>query len=295
MGEENARKHFFEAFAAGVIMTPSRDRRRDRWPTPGPEALAHAARLVDLIAAEIGAQGGSIGFDRYMELALYAPGLGYYSAGLQKFGATGDFVTAPEISSLYGRCLGGFCAEVLTAVGGGEILELGAGSGRLAAQVLGTLGRLSMLPGRYSILEISAELRARQRDTLEASVPELLPRVVWLERLPETPWTGIILANEVADALPVRRFALLEAGIFEGRVGWDGSGFVWVYVPATPELVEFVARVRRDHGLTPPYRSETPAPGHAVAVRAYPTARERRLAVHRLRLCRARILQPGAP
>ena len=256
MGEEIARKHFFEAFAAGVIMTPSRDRRRDRWPTPGPEALAHAARLVDAIAAEIGAQGGSIGFDRYMELALYAPGLGYYSAGLQKFGATGDFVTAPEISSLYGRCLGGFCAEVLTAVGGGEILELGAGSGRLAAQVLGTLGRLSMLPGRYSILEISAELRARQRDTLEASVPELLPRVVWLERLPETPWTGIILANEVADALPVRRFALLEAGIFEGRVGWDGSGFVWVYVPAAPELVEFVVRVRRVHGLTPPYRSE---------------------------------------
>ncbi|MGH8573547.1 MAG: class I SAM-dependent methyltransferase, partial [Gammaproteobacteria bacterium] len=251
MEEENARKD-----PAGVVMTPSRDRRTDCWPAPGPEALAHAARLVDAIAAEISAQGGSIGFDRYMELALYAPGLGYYSAGLQKFGATGDFVTAPEISSLYGRCLGGFCAEVLTDVGGGEILELGAGSGRLAAQVLGTLGRLSMLPGRYSILEISAELRARQRDTLEGSVPELLPRVVWLERLPETPWTGLILANEVADALPVRRFALLEAGIFEGRVGWDGSGFVWVEAPAAPELVEFVARIRRDHGLTPPYRSE---------------------------------------
>ncbi len=225
-------------------------------PAPDEEIETRTTRLVELIHAEIAAAGGSIGFDRYMELALYAPGLGYYSGPLPKLGAEGDFVTAPEISPLFGACLGRWCHEVLEGLGGGDILELGAGSGRLAAQVLAALERRSALPRRYAILEVSADLRARQLDTLSAEVPELLPRVAWLDRLPDTPWTGILLANEVADALPVQRFAILEAGSFELRVGWDGSGFVWVETPAEAELSGAVSRIRDELGLTAPYRSE---------------------------------------
>jgi SAM-dependent MidA family methyltransferase len=225
-------------------------------PPPDPEALAHAARLVALIRSEIDACGGSIGFDRYMELALYAPGLGYYSAGLTKLGPGGDFVTAPEISPIFGRCLALWCAEVLETLGGGEVLELGAGTGRLAAQLLSGLRALGRLPGRFAILEPSADLRARQRDTLAADVPDLLPRIAWLDRLPETPLTGLVIANEVADALPVRRFVLLDAGVFDDRVGWEGGGFAWAERSADPELAGEIERIRREHGLSAPYRSE---------------------------------------
>ena len=146
-----------------------------------------------------------------MELVLYAPGLGYYSAGSAKIGSGGDFVTAPEISDLFSRCVARQCAQVLSATGG-EILELGAGTGRMAAAVLESLAAAGVLPDRYSILEVSADLAERQRERLSSLPPALRERVVWLERLPERPVRGVVLANEVLDALPCQRFVVRGGG-----------------------------------------------------------------------------------
>ena len=155
-----------------------------RLPTPDAAALDHSARLRRLIEADIRAAGGWIPFARYMELALYAPGLGYYSAGARKLGAEGDFFTAPEITPLFGHTLARQAAQVLAATRG-DIFELGAGTGKLALQLLLELERLEALPAAYSILEVSAELRERQQAWLRATAPHLLSRVRWLERLPE--------------------------------------------------------------------------------------------------------------
>src|SRR4029077_8872828 len=153
-------------------------------------------------------------FERFMELALYAPGLGYYSAGSVKIGVGGDFVTAPEVSDLFNRCVARQCAEILTVTGGG-ILELGAGTGRMAATVLTALATQGVLPERYAILEVSADLAARQRARLAQLPPQRRERVVWLERLPETPLRGVMLANEVADCLPCRRFTWRDGAVSE--------------------------------------------------------------------------------
>jgi SAM-dependent MidA family methyltransferase len=167
---------------------------------------AHVERVRERIAAEIDAAGGWIGFDRYMELALYAPGLGYYSAGAHKLGPGGDFTTAPEVSRLFGGCVARQCAEILGVLGGGSILEIGAGSGRLAADVLARLDALGCVPERYLVLEISADLRERQRRSIAAAVPHLARRVEWLDAPPDVAFDGVVLANEVLDALPVTRF-----------------------------------------------------------------------------------------
>ncbi len=173
------------------------------------EEAAHCEALTAHIAAEVRAGGGWLSFERFMALALYAPGLGYYSAGSVKIGAGGDFVTAPQLSDLFSRCVAAQCAEVLAD--GGEILEFGAGTGRMAAAVLTELAALGRLPHRYAILEVSADLAQRQRQRIGALPAPLAERVVWLERLPQRPVQGVILANEVLDALPCRRF-VLEAG-----------------------------------------------------------------------------------
>ncbi len=179
-------------------------------PALSPDQAQHSAAVVRGVAAAIAARGGWIPFDEYLRLVLYAPGLGYYSAGSVKFGPAGDFVTAPELSDLFSRCVANQCAPVLETLGG-DLLELGAGSGQMAAGVLARLAELGCLPGCYYILEVSAELRARQQAVLASSPPELRSRIVWLERLPARPIDGVVLANEVADALPFRRFAI-EAG-----------------------------------------------------------------------------------
>ncbi len=171
------------------------------------DEAAHGARLEARVRDEIAAAGGWIGFARYMQLALYEPGLGYYSAGARKFGAAGDFITAPEVAPVFSRCLAAQCAEVLQALGGGDVLELGAGSGVMAAEILAELERRAALPRRYLILDVSADLRERQHATLAAAVPHLLPRVEWLERLPEA-LEGVVVANEVLDAMPVERFVV---------------------------------------------------------------------------------------
>lgn len=162
-----------------------------------------------------------------MEMALYAPGLGYYSAGMQKFGAGGDFVTAPEISSLFGRTLARQAAQVVRAGGDGDVMELGAGTGRLAVQLLAELQQLNALPGRYLILEVSAHLRAVQQETIRQELPAVLAsRVEWLDALPEK-FAGCMVGNEVLDALPVHLVAQLEDGLYERGVGVEGGTFVW--------------------------------------------------------------------
>ncbi|MDH3527086.1 MAG: SAM-dependent methyltransferase [Gammaproteobacteria bacterium] len=196
-------------------------------PEPSAEALALSQQLVAVIREEIAAGAGSIPFSRYMELCLYSPGLGYYSAGSQKFGAAGDFITAPELSSLFGRCLAQSCASVLVELGGGDILEFGAGSGRLAADILGELETAGHLPGQYCILERSAELRARQQETLVTQVPQLFERVVWLDALPQANFRGVLLANEVLDAMPVERFR------------WNGTAVELFHVSGSDEPLDW--------------------------------------------------------
>ena len=189
-------------------------------PLLSPEERHHSRSLAGLIRAQLAAAGGWLSFERFMELALYAPGLGYYSAGSVKIGVGGDFVTAPEVSDLFNRCVARQCAEILTTTGGG-ILELGAGTGRMAATVLTALAAQGVLPERYAILEVSADLAARQRARLAQLPPQLRERVVWLEGLPQSPLRGVILANEVADALPCRRFTWRDGAVRELGVALD--------------------------------------------------------------------------
>jgi len=183
---------------------------------------AHSLRLAARIREVLASAGGWLSFERFMELALYAPGLGYYSAGSAKLGAGGDFVTAPEVSDLFSRCIARQCAAVLRRTGG-EILELGAGTGRMAAVLLTELAAQHVLPERYAILEVSADLAQRQRERLARLPPALRERVVWLEQLPAQPVQGVLLANEVADALPCRRFRYDADGIRELGVELDAD------------------------------------------------------------------------
>jgi SAM-dependent MidA family methyltransferase len=208
--------------------------------------------------AEAADRDGLLPFDRFMELALYAPGLGYYAAGARKLGPGGDFVTAPEISPLFGRCIARQCAEVLEALGGGDILELGAGSGKLAVDLLTELGSAGRLPGRYLILEPSGDLRERQRALLCERVPALSERVYWLGRLPSR-FSGVVLGNEVLDAMPVHRFSVREDGsVAEVLVRPEGEAWDEVLAdPRSPGLADAVAKLQAG-GLArePGYSSE---------------------------------------
>ncbi|CAH1213610.1 SAM-dependent methyltransferase, MidA family [Candidatus Nitrotoga sp. BS] len=194
-------------------------------PLPSSEAQAHSDQLRDLIHQDIVRQGGWIPFSRFMELALYAPGMGYYSAGARKFGAAGDFVTAPEISSLFGRTLARQLVEIM-AQSTPHILELGAGSGKLAVDILSELEQLNSLPERYDILEVSTDLRERQQALLQARLPHLINRVHWLDMLPDS-ISGVLVANEVLDALPVHLVRWTDAYIVERGVANEGENFVW--------------------------------------------------------------------
>lgn len=200
-------------------------------PAPPPEALALSEQLARLIAAEIERGGGWLSFARYMELALYAPGLGYYTAGARKLGRDGDFVTAPEISRLFGRAVARQLSQ-LANDGPGELLEIGAGSGALAADLLLELERLGCPPARYLILELSPDLRDRSRDTLAARAPRLLERVAWLNRLPPA-FTGTVIGNEVLDAMPAHLFQREGDLVKELGVTYAGGRFGWASRPVT--------------------------------------------------------------
>src|SRR5271168_1566388 len=199
-------------------------------------AAAHCRQMREYLLKQINVAGGWMSFERFMDLALYAPILGYYSGGAQKFGRGGDFTTAPEVSSLYGACVAAQCGEVLRQLNAGSILEIGAGSGRLAADVLGSLDYWQIVPRHYWILEISAELRDRQREHIQRHQPHLLERVQWLDRPPDESFDGVILANEVLDALPVARFRWRADAIEELGVTAEDGRFAWAGRPAHPEM-----------------------------------------------------------
>jgi SAM-dependent MidA family methyltransferase len=216
-------------------------------PQPDAASAAHSERCAGYIRARIHDAGGSISFAEFMHYALYAPGLGYYSAGSRKFGVAGDFVTAPEISPLFGRVIARQSAPVLQAIPGGSILEFGAGSGRLALEMLRTLAELDSLPAEYRILEVSADLRERQQHLLHEALPGLAGRIHWLDRMPET-HRGVVIANEVLDALPVERFVCRSGGIYQLRVAEEAGEFVFVEEPAPAVLANAVAAIEGDIG-----------------------------------------------
>lgn len=229
---------------------PIPQNRPDHLPAPDTDALAHSHATAAHIRAAIAAASGWLPFSRYMELALYAPGLGYYSAGARKLGAEGDFITAPELSPLFGRVLARQVSELFETLPH-EILEVGAGSGALAASLLEELERLGTLPERYLILELSADLRQRERDTLAARVPHLIERVAWLNQLPPS-FSGVVLGNEVLDAMPVEIFRVSDDGVEQAGVAAEGDAFAWSFRPAPAELAALIAPLK----LAPGYQSE---------------------------------------
>lgn len=206
----------------------------DRLPAPDADAAAHGEHVRAHLADEIARAGGWLDFARYMELALYAPGLGYYSGGSVKLGAAGDFITAPELTPLFGQALARQLAPLLRALPGAMVLEPGAGSGALAAAMLPTLAALGALPERYLVLEPSADLAARQRERLAEALPAaLFARVAWLETLPERLPCGVLVANEVLDALPVERFRVVAGEVRRlGVAVTEDGGFRWAPGPA---------------------------------------------------------------
>jgi SAM-dependent MidA family methyltransferase len=222
-----------------------------------PDEAAHSRRLVNRIWEEIDARSGWLSFERFMEMALYEPGLGYYSAGASKLGAGGDFVTAPEVSSLFSRCLATQCGEILQHVSGGAILEFGAGSGVMAADLLNELAVKGSLPQRYLILEVSADLRERQRALVQERAPAHAARVEWLDRLPEE-FRGVVLANEVLDALPVQRFRIRGDQVNALGVTWQLGRLDWSETHADAELEAAVRRIEANTGERLPdgYTSE---------------------------------------
>jgi len=222
-------------------------------PIPSDEALELSAALLAAIRADIERAGGWIDFARYMELALYAPGLGYYSAGSTKLGPAGDFVTAPEISRSFGRAVALTLDAELAALGGDVVFELGAGSGALAAQLLDTFAKLGRKV-RYLILEPSADLKERQQRALQS----FGNRVEWLDAFPTSPIRGVVVANEVLDALPATRFVIENGepkalGVVAGAdgIGWGGGR-------AMPELAAAVRAIEQPlrRALPEGYRSE---------------------------------------
>lgn len=220
-------------------------------PTPSADAQAASRALSARIAARIEANGGWLPFVEFMDMALHLPGLGYYAGGSLKFGQAGDFVTAPELTPLFGQALARQVAQILAVLPEPTLLEVGAGSGKLAADLLLELEALGALPGRYEILELSGELRARQRATIESVAPRLAQRVVWLDALPEQ-FTGCIVANELLDALPTHAVAWREAGLMERGVALGADGFAWSERPATGLLAETMAALPS----VAPYESE---------------------------------------
>lgn len=227
-------------------------------PTPDADALAYSAALTRHIADEIDRAGGWIGFDRFMELALYAPGMGYYSGGARKFGAAGDFVTAPELSPAFAQTLAAQVAQFMT-LGLSELIEVGAGSGRLAADLLLELERRGSLPAHYRILDLSGELRERQREMIGECTPQLLARVSWIDRLPER-FDGLVIANELLDALPVHLVAWRDdahcSAICERGVAVSDGGFAWEDRPASGRLLERARQLADEQAIPPGYLSE---------------------------------------
>jgi SAM-dependent MidA family methyltransferase len=229
-------------------------------PSPLAEAQAASRELSRRIAACVAAGGGWLPFAEYMDMALHLPGLGYYAGGAHKFGtdaAGGDFITAPELTPLFGQALAAQVAEVLSGIAASPaptFLEVGAGSGRLAADLLPALDGLGVLPARYQILELSGELRARQRATIEREAPELAGRVEWLDAMPDH-FSGCVVANEVLDAMPTHAVAWREQAMERG-VAFEDGRFVWAERPAAGALRVAMERLAVEAKIEAPYVGE---------------------------------------
>lgn len=219
-------------------------------PQPDSDAIEQSQRLLGQIRDEI-TRTGWMPFSRYMECALYAPGLGYYSGALQKFGDDGDFVTAPELTPLFGRSLARQLAELM-ALSAPHLIEAGAGSGRLAADLLAELDCLGAAPQSYRILELSADLRARQQALIAAELPHLSARVSWLDSLPDA-FDGVVIGNEVLDAMPVERLRNAAGRIEQAGLALDPSGQPVLDWRPAPDALADEARTL---GFTEGYDSE---------------------------------------
>ncbi len=220
-------------------------------PNPDAASAEHSAAVARHVRALIHEKGGHISFAAFMHEVLYAPGLGYYSAGATKFGAAGDFVTAPEVSPLFGYVLARQCAGVIASIESSSILEFGAGSGKLAADLLSKLAQLDALPESYKILEVSADLRERQEAFLRSEVPEYVARVSWLDQLPDE-HRGVIVANEVLDALPVERFVRRAEHVAQLCVAVENDTFAIVERKAPDSLASAVESIEQDLGQALP-------------------------------------------
>lgn len=230
---------------AGPMLRPS-----PQMPVPDSAALDASRALVAYIKTEIAAHGGWLPFADFMRLALYLPGLGYYTGGAQKFGAAGDFVTAPSLGPLFAQTLARQVAQLVER-SAPAILEFGAGGGELAGDLLAELTRLDCPIEGYAILEPGPELRERQRTTIARLTPDSLDKVVWLDRLPER-FRGVMIANEVLDAMPVNVLAWRAEGIFDRGVALEEANLAWAERPASGELLV----AARALPIAPPYASE---------------------------------------
>ena len=200
------------------------------WTQPAAFASRHSVAVARHLRGQIEDAGGVLPFDQYMDMALYAPGLGYYATGTRKFGQGGDFVTAPEIGPLFGRSLAREVGLVLETIDDACLLEFGAGSGALAQSLIEALSADGRLPSRYCILEISPDLRERQRQRLEPLAEHHGLKIEWLEQLPDEPLQGVILANEVVDAFAVTRFCVIQGRPWRAGISIDGDGFAWEWI-----------------------------------------------------------------
>ena len=220
--------------------------RNSVWPDPDPVALVHSAAVFRYIRELIRSAGGVLPFDQYMEAALYAPGLGYYAAGARKFGEDGDFVTAPEMGELFGHCLA----------------EFGAGSGALAETLITALAQSDLLPSQYNIVEISPDLRQRQHERLAPLCKRYGITLQWQESLPQSPFNGLILANEVVDAFPVTRFRVKGGQLQRAGVRLDGDGFAWDWMDYL-DADGMEAQLAQRHQLAEGYVTEACPRAHA--------------------------------
>ncbi len=227
-------------------------------PAPSPEAVDHSEQLDLYLRQQAMQQGGALAFDQFMELALYAPGLGYYAAGAEKLGASGDFVTAPEISPLFSEALAEQIAQVILQLKESQlkknqliqpnVLEFGAGRGIMAADILRRLEQLECLPKIYFILERSAELKQRQQETLKTEVPHLFHLIQWLDTLPEQGFRGVMIANEVVDAMAVKLFEKQQGQLFERFVVAEESGWKFENRPAEKNLTQSAYNIEQQLG-----------------------------------------------
>lgn len=214
-------------------------------PAPTQALQAQSAELCQLIGQEIRLEpSASISFERFMELALYEPRGGYYTAGLDKFGKAGDFTTAPEISPLFARCIGRQCLQVFGWLGQADIFEIGAGTGQLVIDLLLFLEHQQSLPKSYKILEISPTLKKRQQQRLQQQIPHLFHLIEWLEAWPMCPIRGVILANEVVDALPVQQFFWTEETVQEVRVAYEKERFAYRLQPVNHALKDQLIQLK---------------------------------------------------